>query len=191
MKTPIQKQLNASQCAKIISAERKFKQPVTMGSENQEYGLYADLHPPLLDWDALRSADLDRHPYAVADVAVYPFKFANSEKCEVIPQVVTAAYVKGIVWAVPRCQQFYYMGMEARGSVVCEKCMRGARYALFSVYDSAYVNLLHVHSNSLANCLHCKRRIPSISVKKCECNKNEEELIRTAPMYRCIRPDFK
>jgi len=160
-----------------------------MHQEEQDHSSGAGTQPPLLDWEALCRVDRQRHPYSVADVAVYPFKFANSEKCEVIPQVVTAAYVNGIIWAVPRCQQYYYFGVEGRGSVVCEKCMRAARYALFSVYNSAYVNLLHVHSNSLANCLHCNGRIFSVSVKKCECNKNEEELIRSAPMYRCIRTD--
>lgn len=162
-----------------------------MESKKQDYGLYDDMQPPLLDWEGLCRADLQRRPYSVADVAVYPFKYANSEKCEVIPQVVTAAYAKGIIWAVPRCQQYYYFGIEGRGSIVCERCMRAARYALFSVYDSAYVNLMHVHSNSLTNCLHCKGRIPSVSVKKCECNKNELELVRSAPMYRCIRSYVK
>lgn len=154
-----------------------------MDSEKQDYAVI------LLDWDALRSGDLDRHPYSVADVAVYPFKFPNSEKCEVIPGVVTAAYKKSIILAAPRCQQFYYMGIEGQGSVVCPKCMRGARYALFSAYTSAYVNLMHVHSNTLADCLYCKCKIPSVSVKKCECNKNVEQLIRMAPMYRCIKTD--
>lgn len=123
----------------------------------------------------------------VANVALHPFKYPNSEKCEVIPEVVTAAYKKGIMWVSPRCQQYYYFGIEGRGSVVCEKCMRAARYALFSVYDSAYVNLLHAHLNQMANCLHCNSRIPSVSIKKCQCNKNEEELVRSAPMYRSVR----
>lgn len=141
----------------------------------------------LIDWEALCRADLQRHPYIVANVALHPFKYPNSEKCEVIPEVVTAAYMKGIKWPVPRCQQYYYFGIEGRGSVVCEKCMRAARYALFSVYDSAFVNLMHVHINQMANCLHCKGRIPSVSIKKCQCNKNEEALVRSAPMYRSVR----
>jgi len=152
-----------------------------MASEKQDYAA------KLLDWNVLRSPDLDRHPYSVADVAVYPFKFENSEKCEVIPEVLTASYNKSVILAAPRCQQFYYLGTQERGSVVCATCMRGARYTLFSVYESAYVNLMHSHTIFLARCFYCLCKINSISIKKCECNKNVEELIRFAPMYRCIR----
>lgn len=149
-----------------------------MGSENTAM---------LLDWNGLRSNNLYRYPYTVADVAVHPFKYENSDKCSVIPEVLTAAYKRSLVLAVPRCQKFYYFGTETQGSIVCSICMIGARYALFSVKKSAFVNVFHVHSNILAYCFICNNRIPYISIKSCQCNRNVYELVKFAPMYRVIR----
>ncbi|CAH1997994.1 unnamed protein product [Acanthoscelides obtectus] len=53
------------------------------------------------------------------------------------------------------------------GSIVCERCIIGARYALFSICDG-YVNKLHIHSKNLAKCLYCERRIASNSIRKCD-----------------------
>lgn len=144
----------------------------------------------LLDWDVLKGADLDRYPYSVADVSVYPFKYENSDKCDIIPEVISAAYRNSINLAVSRCQQYYYIGTESQGSVVCQNCMRAARYTLFSVFKTAFINLMHVHFNSLPICFYCKCKIQSISIKKCVCNKNVEELVRSAPMYRVLRTEI-
>lgn len=148
-----------------------------MGSENTTM---------LLDWNSLRSANLERHLYTVADVAAHPFKYENSEKCQVITEVLTAAYRKSIILSVPRCQKFYYFGTETQGSIVCSTCMIGARYALFSVNNSAFINFLHTHSYILAYCFFCNNRIPYISVKSCQCNRDVHELFRYVPMYRVL-----
>lgn len=138
----------------------------------------------LLDWNGLRSNNLYRYPYTVADVAVHPFKYENSDKCPVKSDVLTAAYKKSILLAVPKCQKFYYFGTETQGSIVCCSCMVGARYTLFSVKKTAYINLIHVHSTSLAYCCYCNNRMSYISIKRCQCNRDDHELVKYAPMYR-------
>ncbi|CAH1999873.1 unnamed protein product [Acanthoscelides obtectus] len=74
-------------------------------------------------------------------------------------------YARGVEWSEDRCQQYYYIGTRKMGSIVCERSIIGAKYAVFNICDG-YVNKLHIHSKNLAKCLYCERRIASNSIRK-------------------------
>lgn len=134
---------------------------------------------PLLDWDALRSADLMSWG-SVEDVNLGWFP----NNCEVKLEVVHYAYMRGICYPLQRCQTYFYIGTRNFGSVICEVCMPAARYTIFSVCDSAYIYKIHVHIDNLVMCLHCNRRIGSLALRNCKSYKNMKYLIMYQKLYR-------
>lgn len=138
----------------------------------------------VLDWDILRGNQMVRRPYSVADVNNFPLSYPVLP-CDVKLDILNYAYNKGVMCRVNRCQEYYYFGIDNYGSVVCEKCLPAARYALFSVHDRAYVNKLHVHVNMLVQCLHCNHRISSVAIGKCKIS--DCDYIESKLMYQCVR----
>ena len=134
----------------------------------------------LLNWDTLRSADLVRRQYSVEDGNLCWFP------CEVKPEVLNYAYMRGTYYPLQRCQTYFYIGTQNFGSVICELCLPAARYTVFSVYDSAFIYKIHIHMDNLSMCLHCNRRIGSLALRNCEAHENEKDLIMYQKLYRCL-----
>lgn len=140
---------------------------------------------PLLDWEVLRNPDLVRQKYAVSNVSQY--SYPNVKNCEVQREVIKYAYNTATCWPVVRCQTFFFIGIEGYGSVICTDCMPAARYTIFTLYDKAYINKIHIHVSSLCICMYCKHRIRSKSIRSCQAYKNRINLMLIEPMYRCFR----
>lgn len=134
---------------------------------------------PVLDWDALRSADLVR--WGSVEEVNFGW-FPNN--CEVKLEVIQYAYTRGICYPLQRCQTYFYIGTQNFGSVICEVCMPATQYTIFSVCDSPYIYKIHVHIDNLAMCLYCNRRIGSLALGNCRSHKNEKDLIVYQKLYR-------
>ena len=141
----------------------------------------------LINWKLLTYRDFIRYQYQVIEITTHPDPFHYRDNWEVLTSIVGYAYRKGVYRSTVRCQHMYYFGIEGFGSIVCEKCMCGARFALFSLYETAYVNKIHAHSLFAAKCQYCNQLIGSTPISKCEENKNEVGIFLISPLYRCLR----
>ncbi|CAH2017474.1 unnamed protein product [Acanthoscelides obtectus] len=115
----------------------------------------------LIKWSELQDGYRVRYPYGLSYEGSVRNAYVEWSVCQ-------ESYARGVEWSEERCQQYYYIGTSMMGSIVCERCIIGAKYALFSIYDDGYVNKMHIHSKHLAKCLYCERRIASSSVRQCD-----------------------
>lgn len=139
----------------------------------------------LLDWKALRNPHLQRWRYTVENVS--SFIFPNILNNPVNEGILNYLYTQATPSSVKRCQQYYFFGIEGAASVVCEKCLPSARFAVFSIFNSAYINFLHAHIHATLQCHHCNKKMESISASRCETGRNESDVITIEPRYRCLR----
>lgn len=170
----------------VSMCQLKLKEEVVNQEEEQEVaaGVY---RINLIDWKLLCNPDFIRYSYKVIEITTQPDPFQYRDNWEVRTDVVGYAYSTGVFRSTVRCQEMYYFGADGFGSIVCEKCVFGARFALFSLYMPAYVNKIHEHGLFAAKCLYCNRIIQSKPISKCLDYKKELAMFNITPLYRCLR----
>lgn len=156
-----------SEQAGIVEVSRKSSLIPSRGDDSTRgWNMEVDRQQQrLINWGDLQKSEMERQPYGVLDVRSGTAGNGNNLFVESI--AIVEAYTRGIEWSKEMCQEYNFIGSREKGSIVCEQCLPSARYAVFSVNDSAYTKQIHVHDNRLAKCLSCDKRIKAKCVKLC------------------------